>query len=521
MALVVIALAIFTFIKLKPVNAVASWDPGFIISDNVFYNADSMTVAEIQQFLDDHTPTCDTWGNGPSGYPGPDTAKEYARKKREAVNPNWHTPPYVCLNNYHENPVTHETSFEKGGGAFAGGKSAAQIIYDVAHEFNINPQVLLVTLKKEYRFIFEDNWPLKIQYKYIMGYGCPDTGTNYSANCSKKNAGFYKQMRRAAWQFDRYTKYPDEYSYKAGRYNQILYNPNPSCGSSMVYIKNQATANLYIYTPYQPNAGAIANYPGTSTCGAYGNRNFYYYFNEWFGNPRAESITYSGLKITKDTYTNRQIKAEFTIKNNSKTKTLHLGRVKVHVKNIETDERYDFTSVWDVVILPLQEFKYSKNKIFDKEGDYQFWLERRQNNAWQKPPLAEFGVYQARKIDRRIINHPVVSKSLEINPQIAVTNKPTTAKFEVINRSQVYPINLGRMKVHVHGDNNSYDFPSVHNIVIQPGQSFNYNQQLIIPRSGNYQFSIITYKPGSKASSKTYPESLNQTIIRSIEQTIE
>ena len=32
--------------------------------------------------------------------------------------------------------------------------------------------------------------------------------------------------------------------------------PNTACGSGQVWIENQATANLYIYTPYQPNAAA-------------------------------------------------------------------------------------------------------------------------------------------------------------------------------------------------------------------------------------------------------------------------
>ena len=51
-----------------------------------------------------------------------------------------------------------------------------------------------------------------------------------------------------------------------------------------VFIQNQATANLYYYTPYQPNAAALrAGYGEGDGCSAYGNRNFYQYFTDWFG----------------------------------------------------------------------------------------------------------------------------------------------------------------------------------------------------------------------------------------------
>ena len=65
----------------------------------------------------------------------------------------------------------------------------------------------------------------------------------------------------------------------------IQYNPDAACGGSWVYIENQATASLYNYTPYQPNQGALDAGAGTAHCGAYGNRNFWRFFNEWFGSP--------------------------------------------------------------------------------------------------------------------------------------------------------------------------------------------------------------------------------------------
>ena len=265
-----------------PAHAAMARDfrPGNIIDDAVFYNKDAMSVAEIQTFLDQHVPACDTWGRQRYGN---GTREQYARSR------GWHGAPYPCLQQYHENPQTGETSFERGGGAFPGGMSTAQIIWQAAQENGINPQVLLVMLKKEQGSLFTDDWPLKSQYKYAMGYACPDSGPGFSANCVSAKGGLYKQIHLAAWQLKRYKEHIHEYQYRPGRTNYIQYNPNPACGGKNVYIENVATASLYIYTPYVPSDAALNAYPGETHCGAYGNRNFFFFFHEWFGAPRVTS----------------------------------------------------------------------------------------------------------------------------------------------------------------------------------------------------------------------------------------
>ncbi len=60
------------------------------------------------------------------------------------------------------------------------------------------------------------------------------------------------QVYYAARAFNRYAANPTSYGYRAGFTHNILYNPNPACGARSVYVRNQATANLYIYTPYTP-----------------------------------------------------------------------------------------------------------------------------------------------------------------------------------------------------------------------------------------------------------------------------
>ena len=281
----IVAIVVFSFLAVvhNLSNAVKATDfnPGRIIDDSIFYNKDTMNVQQIQNFLNSQVGKCDTWGSGPSGRNDGRTAAQFAAAQRSNY---WHKPPYVCINNYHENPSTGETSFEKGGGAFEGGISAAQIIYNAAQKYGINPQVLLVLLKKESLNVLNDSWPVKNQYKYAMGYACPDSGPGFSAACTNSKAGFYKQMTLAAWQLKYYKDHYNDgsYSLKLG-WNNIQYSPNPACGTKRVNIENIATLSLYIYTPYVPNNEALVNYPGTSHCGAYGNRNFFMFFNQMFG----------------------------------------------------------------------------------------------------------------------------------------------------------------------------------------------------------------------------------------------
>lgn len=268
---------LFMSVNTHAVSA-SGFDPGRIIDDAIFYDPAGMGgVNDVQNFLNAHVPNCDTWGTGRSGY-GNLTNAQYAQQIQ-----GWPGPPYVCLNNYHENPTTGETSFEKGGGSFAGGLSAAQIIYNAAQQYRINPKVLIIMLRKESLNLFSDSWPMKSQYKYAMGYACPDSGPNYSANCESSKAGFYKQVTLAAWQLRYYYDNMGSYNFAPGRWNTIQYSTNPACGTKNVYIQNYATASLYIYTPYTPNDAALNAYPGTANCGSYGNRNFWFFWQEWFG----------------------------------------------------------------------------------------------------------------------------------------------------------------------------------------------------------------------------------------------
>ncbi len=230
--------------------ATGQFQPGFIISDQVFYNAGTMTPPSIQSFLIAKGASCRQAAGGPP------CLKDYAQDTGARA------PDSLC----------------PGGYQSGTGENAATIIWKVSQACGINPQVLLVMLQKEQGLVGSSS-PAQYSYDSAMGQGCPDT-----AACSSYYSGFFNQVYSSASQFQRYRLYPNSYAYRPYVTNNILFNPNSACGTSPVLIQNQATAGLYNYTPYQPNAAALAaGFGYGDSCSAYGNRNFYNYFNTWFG----------------------------------------------------------------------------------------------------------------------------------------------------------------------------------------------------------------------------------------------
>ncbi len=194
--------------------------------------------------------------------------------------------------------------------AYAGGgvESAARIIFKVAQACGINPQALIVMLQKEQGLV-TDTYPYDSQYRIAMGQGCPDT-----AACDSRYFGFFNQVHGAAWQLKRYANPPGTSNYftwyAPGKTWNVRWHPNAACGSSPVYIQNKATAALYYYTPYQPNAAALrAGYGTGDGCSSYGNRNFYQYFTDWFGSTQFVAADPVG-EVTTWTPTARGVRVE-------------------------------------------------------------------------------------------------------------------------------------------------------------------------------------------------------------------
>lgn len=226
----------------------SDFNAGYIISDQQFYNSNAMTASDVQSFLNARGSSC-VAGQMP------------------------------CLKNYGAGIAgTPAEAGLCGAISAASYLSAAQMIDTVARACGISQQVILTTIQKESALVSKSQ-PNSVDYRSAVGYGCPDTSA-----CDAQYYGFFNQIYRMSRQFKIYGLYPTAFGYQSGRYNTIQYNPNSGCGSSSVFIQNQATANLYIYTPYQPNAAALNNMYGTGdACSAYGNRNFWRIFNDWFG----------------------------------------------------------------------------------------------------------------------------------------------------------------------------------------------------------------------------------------------
>ncbi|MDO5481039.1 MAG: RICIN domain-containing protein [Candidatus Saccharibacteria bacterium] len=248
--------ATFFSMKNTPETAAADlskWDAGNIMSDEVMGDYNSMTTAQIQSFLKSKNP-CNNTNVG--------LAKTYSSYSYHIKDGH-----FVCM---------ADESFN--------GKSAAEIIHEAAQDYRINPKVIIVLLQKEQGLV-TDTWPNSLQYRSATGYGCPDTGA-----CDSQYYGLRNQIRQAASLF-RSVLDGGWSNYAVGRHN-IQYSPNSSCGSSSVYVQNRATSALYRYTPYQPNAASLnAGYGSGDSCSSYGNRNFYQYYVDWFGDTRTKSAT--------------------------------------------------------------------------------------------------------------------------------------------------------------------------------------------------------------------------------------
>jgi uncharacterized protein with LGFP repeats len=240
-----------------PSASAAGFNAGNIIDDAVFYNSNAMTEAGIQSFLNTKGASC--------------------------------TKGALCLKNY--KTATDDRAADAMCKAYQGAasESAARIIYKVAQACGINPQVFIVMLEKEQSLVTRTNATTGT-YNIAMGYGCPDFSL-----CDKQYYGLFNQLYKAGSQLIRYTNPPGTSKYFTwfgpGKTVPIQWHPNVSCGTGKVYVANKATASLYYYTPYQPNAAALKAGWGTGDgCSAYGNRNFYNFFTSWFGSTQSDDV---------------------------------------------------------------------------------------------------------------------------------------------------------------------------------------------------------------------------------------
>jgi LysM repeat protein len=246
------------------------FDPGNLISDAEFFRSGSMTVEQIQAFLQDRNPDC-----------------------REG---------FTCMKDYRETTFSRDQTVLCSAYEGAENETSAHILHKVSVACGVSVEALLVLIQKEQSLITLSA-PSTTRFERATGYACPDT-----APCDAQFFGFYNQVYNAAKQFKRYSNPPGTSRFftwfPVGQTSQVRLHPNVACGTQPVSIKNQATAGLYYYTPYTPNDIALVNLSSVGdSCSSYGNRNFWRVYNYWF-NPtkdfRTMATTRDGVTMAVD-----------------------------------------------------------------------------------------------------------------------------------------------------------------------------------------------------------------------------
>lgn len=272
-ALVFAAAALIAVQSPQPAKALdgSQFNAGYIIDDSKFYDSNAMSQSAIQSFLE-------------------------AQEQGSCSNS-------LCLKQLtyttsSRSRLVSDTTGNVRCEAYAGAanETAAAIIFKVQRACGISAKVILVTLQKEQGLITKLA-PSQAAMDRAMGYACPDT-----APCAATSLGFGNQIYMGALQLKTYKA--SKFSNQPGTW-AIRYSPTTSCGTRTVTVVNYGTAALYDYTPYTPNTKALANLNGTGdSCSSYGNRNFWVYYNNWFGNPTGgvsgalQSVTPANNSVT-------------------------------------------------------------------------------------------------------------------------------------------------------------------------------------------------------------------------------
>lgn len=264
LACITASVGLVTIGSTPPAQALSGseFNPEMIITDSLFYDAAAMSAAEIQTFLDGKIGTClsDRCLNV-AVVPFGDRAATYSSA----------TGQLICSD------------------LVGGNLRVSEFIYRVQVACGISSKVILATLQKEQALVTSrapGDWALKA----AMGMGCPD-----SSPCNDAFSGLANQIFSGTRQLK---------IYKAAQFGRqpglqhVQYHPNPACGGTTLNVRNYATAALYNYTPYQPNAAALANLGGTGNdCSSYGNRNFWLFYNQWF--EKSTDVIPSGVSVSR------------------------------------------------------------------------------------------------------------------------------------------------------------------------------------------------------------------------------
>ncbi|HLC70259.1 MAG TPA: serine hydrolase [Patescibacteria group bacterium] len=207
---------------LSPLLVRAEFNPNLIISDAELFDKNAMSRDEIQRFLD---------------------AKGSYLRTYQAPDPSGITKP------------------------------AADLIYEAAQAYQINPKYILVTLQKEQSLVTDDN-PTPKQLDWATGYAVCD-GCSLSDPKVIKYKGFGLQVDNSAgimrWYYDN-----SDRSYIKKKDIPIRID------NQEVTPQSWATAFLYTYTPH-----------------LHGNKNFWRIWNTWFSQLYPNGSVIKGASSTE------------------------------------------------------------------------------------------------------------------------------------------------------------------------------------------------------------------------------
>ncbi len=217
----IISIATVLMFIAQPILA-TEFNPSYIISDNEILDKTTMSLQDIQNFLDEK-------GGYIAGYK---TIDYYGEKRTAAeIIYNAATNNYDCQGaNVSDNPTLAEQKAK-------------------CKPISINPQFLLVLLQKE-QSLLDDKNPTQGSLDWAVGYGCPD-----GSSCNDRWKGFGKQVNSASLQFYDYMINPQKFKYQVGE-TYIFSNPYDTINGKKeigVTPANKATAALYNYTPHVYN----------------------------------------------------------------------------------------------------------------------------------------------------------------------------------------------------------------------------------------------------------------------------
>jgi len=263
----------------------ADYNGARLIDDQVFLNYKSMSMDEIQKFLESRN----------SGLASKKQFFNCAQYGVDSIeNKLYQTLGAPC------NQLADPSKF----------------IYYASQIYGINPQVIIATLQKEQSLITSPN-PSDWQINQAMGYKCPDNG-----GCSS-NSSFFYQIDNGATvlrlNYERSNKntswWPTISGYNCGQRNPSTFSYyRPSLYPKQYvdfyddnnvlyrtyYIENASTTSLYCYTPHAYNnpRGEFGLAPFGSTGQYYsGSYNFVLFFEKWFGSTVRNLVTAPGLGI--------------------------------------------------------------------------------------------------------------------------------------------------------------------------------------------------------------------------------